>query len=304
MAESLSRNGGEAYWLIERGSPAEFWGGSEVGWTRDVSKVHPLLRFPTSAQAHGEAERIRYWPGVGGDGYRVTEHLDCGPEPLLERESVDEVLSIVESYGPWGRDINESLRFQIVLADEVKRLRSARSETEGSGKWCEYSKKFDCINEFPGDCIGDRGCLRARTDGKPYAVSATEDSDPLQAEVANITKRLLNGWQALYALGEGQDEPPHRMEVQIMREAKLLIEDLYGMVCRARSSSAPSSEVEQLHVQLAGCSTAALGWNKEPAREGDYGWSRAYQDVLELRAKYERLQTDFAARSAKGDAHG
>lgn len=39
------------------------------------------------------------------------------------REPVDAVLEIVESYGPWGRDINEGMRFQIVLADEVKRLR-------------------------------------------------------------------------------------------------------------------------------------------------------------------------------------
>jgi hypothetical protein len=40
----------------------------------------------------------------------------------LHRESVADVLSIVESYGPWGADINEGLRFQIILADEVKRL--------------------------------------------------------------------------------------------------------------------------------------------------------------------------------------
>lgn len=44
-----------------------------------------------------------------------------------ERESVDEVLSIVETYGPWGTDINESLRFQIVLAEEVKALRKQRA---------------------------------------------------------------------------------------------------------------------------------------------------------------------------------
>ena len=29
----------------------------------------------------------------------------------------------------------------------------------------------------------------------------------------------------------------------------------------------------QLAVQLAGCSVAATGWNKEPAVKGDYGWS-------------------------------
>lgn len=32
-------------------------------------------------------------------------------------------------------------------------------------------------------------------------------------------------------------------------------------------------EIEQLQVQLAGCSVAALGGIKNPAKQGDYGWS-------------------------------
>ena len=46
---------------------------------------------------------------------------------------------------------------------------------------------------------------------------------------------------------------------------------------------------EQLTVQLAGVSVAALGGIHEPAKQGDYGWSSAYQDVLNLRIKYEEL---------------
>lgn len=48
-------------------------------------------------------------------------------------------------------------------------------------------------------------------------------------------------------------------------------------------------EVEQLHVQLAGCSVAALGGTKPEvvAQKGDYGWSPSYQDILDLRLKYE-----------------
>jgi hypothetical protein len=40
----------------------------------------------------------------------------------LARESVADALLIVESYGPWGADLNDAYRRQIVLADEVRRL--------------------------------------------------------------------------------------------------------------------------------------------------------------------------------------
>jgi hypothetical protein len=49
-------------------------------------------------------------------------------------------------------------------------------------------------------------------------------------------------------------------------------------------------DLDQLRVQLAGCLTAAEGWGIEvPAKQGDYGWSPAYQATLELRRMYETL---------------
>jgi hypothetical protein len=50
-------------------------------------------------------------------------------------------------------------------------------------------------------------------------------------------------------------------------------------------------EVERLQVQLAGCSVAALGAVKDIAKEGEYGWSPAYQDVLDLREEYDKLSS-------------
>lgn len=50
-------------------------------------------------------------------------HDECGECATPARESVDDALLIVESYGPWGPDLNDAHRRQIVLADEVLRLR-------------------------------------------------------------------------------------------------------------------------------------------------------------------------------------
>jgi len=50
-------------------------------------------------------------------------------------------------------------------------------------------------------------------------------------------------------------------------------------------------EIDQLTVQMAGVSVAALGWSTETAKRGDYGWSVPYQDALNLRQRYDRLRT-------------
>ena len=64
--------------------------------------------------------------------------------------------------------------------------------------------------------------------------------------------------------------------------------------------AAVHSEIEQLRVQLAGCSAAALGATAEEniATEGMYGCSPAYQDVLDLRRKYETVVTDLCETGA------
>lgn len=48
-------------------------------------------------------------------------------------------------------------------------------------------------------------------------------------------------------------------------------------------------KIEQLRVQLAGCSVAALGGTNNPASVGDYGWSLAYEDTLRLRRSFDEL---------------
>jgi hypothetical protein len=49
-------------------------------------------------------------------------------------------------------------------------------------------------------------------------------------------------------------------------------------------------ELDQARVQLAGCGVAALGGINDVAKQGQYGWSPAYEDTLKLRQAYEKLR--------------
>ncbi len=62
------------------------------------------------------------------------------------------------------------------------------------------------------------------------------------------------------------------------------------------------NEVEQLRVQLAGCSVAACGcdWN-ERALQGDYGWSVAYADVSRLKERYDDALRQLGSLEAERD---
>jgi len=61
------------------------------------------------------------------------------------------------------------------------------------------------------------------------------------------------------------------------------------------------ARVEQLIVQAAGVSTAAMGWISDTAKEGEYGWSVPYQDTLILRQKYDGLRASLKAEEAEAD---
>lgn len=92
------------------------------------------------------------------------------------------------------------------------------------------------------------------------------------------------------------------MEEETKESLANMVLDLMGTAARQRTALGElfikadkyRKTAEQLEVQLAGCSVAASGWStkSEGCVPGKYGYSIAYQDVLDLREKYEALLKD------------
>lgn len=58
---------------------------------------------------------------------------------------------------------------------------------------------------------------------------------------------------------------------------------------------------EQAELQLAACGVAATGWAKgKDCKQGDYGWSASFADVLDLRDRFEKMDIE-RERAAKQD---
>lgn len=78
------------------------------------------------------------------------------------RESVDDALLIVGSYGPWGADLNDAHRRQIVLADEVKRMTgmSEALQAEWDRECCDTDAILSVLGLDPVNCRTDGGSLK------------------------------------------------------------------------------------------------------------------------------------------------
>lgn len=82
--------------------------------------------------------------------------------------------------------------------------------------------------------------------------------------------------------------------------------EIFGIRRRLRALFRDAAETEQLRVQLAGVSVAALGGTdpQHVAKRGQYGWSIPYQDVLELRHRHDAMLDSLRIMADKRDQCG
>ena len=108
---------------------------------------------------------------------------------------------------------------------------------------------------------------------------------------AVVAKDAMAAKEQVAALQAERDTARRRVDELEAREVGvvLLREDLEK---RTAELEATKAELEQERVRLASCLIAAEGGTKDIVKQGDYGWSPAYQATLNLQAELERVRAE------------
>lgn len=111
------------------------------------------------------------------------------------------------------------------------------------------------------------------------------DSERIDEMVTDVSV-----WIGRNAVGAMEDLYERDALIELQRLGKLAKDLLVKL-------AAVSDTSEQWQVRCAGCLCAAEGATGEQfaAKQGDYGWTPAYQKTLELRREFDQLRAELAA---------
>jgi hypothetical protein len=202
----------------------------------------------------------------------------------VARESVDDALMIVESYGPWGADLNDAHRRQIVLADEVVRLRGlyemavrGRAEMRSA---LRQERRAEELHE---------GCQMPMEQARELAAS----------EMSESRKALLTAFGAAAAARE-QD-----LRGQYPKAARVLAEEVFSLRAALRQKCAEYDDMKSL---LLG-SARNLNLEGEQARQTAEYWKAEHLagntrigELHDELAETASRAADYLRRAIKAEA--
>ena len=134
------------------------------------------------------------------------------------------------------------------------------------------------------------------------AMAAKEQVAALQGQVRELEddrsawKEIAQDWSAAAKLAEQPEKFYEGYSAAVMNAMQALLTKARAeFTQRTVELEAAKAELEQERVRLASCLIAAEGGTKDIVKQGDYGWSPAYQATLNLQAELERVRADNKA---------
>ena len=112
-----------------------------------------------------------------------------------------------------------------------------------------------------------------KADTKYWVDFILDEQEPLYAQIVELTLQLREKDKQISEL---------TAEVKKGMLMALRVEEKDKEIAELKE------QLEQERVKLAGCGCEALGYAKD-CNKGDYGYSASFQDVRDLREKYEQL---------------
>ena len=127
------------------------------------------------------------------------------------------------------------------------------------------------------------------------AAVLAKDAMAAKEQVAALQERVRTATQLIIA--EIGASGPEDLEEAIGRIVARLTQHTSEL-------EAAKAELEQERVRLASCLIAAEGGTKDIVKQGDYGWSPAYQATLNLQAELERVRAALEDACLSVAVHG
>lgn len=223
----------------------------------------------------------------------LCARLEASMSEVNWRAVAEEIMPAVGSLQNglvWSLEVErmeEHLRkhFEPLLADLQKQIDGAVASANALAQ--ERGRlDFELADlRSPMKCGHPQLCLRTSAEtGKPLFCNWCDSLERARDVMRDSAPCGVKGH--VRASGEYIHEPE--------RDVNLPVHVWHCLACEQQAAAVASwkERAEQAETQLAACGVAALGWNQEPAKPGDWGWSTSYRDVLNLRHEYEQVRLE------------
>lgn len=220
-----------------------------------------------------------------------SDYLDCSCAAATARRELQLAITAFIAEYPLGGDLNSDLHWFI----HQRATRLAEAEMQAMAQ--EYKAQIDDLDQQNTALTNDNRGMAAERELHMARI------DELERQLLKALGTPENDWCPECHLRESTTDPKDKRIAELERENGNLRYELNAALSAAPSAPAVEQQfkldnIEQYRQQMAGISTAALGyWKEGDSIHPDYD-TPALRDVAKLYAKYDALYRDAEATQA------